>query len=167
MSNPHDDIPSVAEAKAKAAAEEQRARHLEATDFITGAKKFAAQFGGLLKAAEALEGIESMKRAEQEARAALDATKEELAVLSGQRDDKLQKLREDIEGGLRVKYNEAESLLARQHTLANEAMTLTADIAEKRKVLTDLERRADIAESRHHDVLGKLTALRGSIPSAA
>jgi chromosome segregation ATPase len=166
MPNPTDDIPSVAEAKAKAAAEEQQALH-QATTVIGQAKRFVRDFGALLQASEWLAEAEAAQRTRGEVQQQTDRMREELAVLSGQRDTELQKLTARIETGLKAQYAESEALLARQHTLANEVMAATADLAEKRKVLTDLERRTDTAEARHRDVLGKLSSLRGSIPSAA
>jgi chromosome segregation ATPase len=130
---------------------------------INQAKSFATQFGALLTAADKLEEFSDLKRAENEARAAVKKVQGELAVLKGEQGAAYQRIYDAIEAELKFKYSESEKLLADEAILRTSVKGLEEKRADLQRKLEDLERRIGQAEGRFGDVSNKIAVLRTSL----
>jgi chromosome segregation ATPase len=80
-------------------------------DILSDAKKFAAQFGAFMRAAEMLGHIQSLDRATAEAQSRLDTIRREETQLNEKREAELREARARIVGAIEKDKQEAKNIL--------------------------------------------------------
>jgi chromosome segregation ATPase len=132
-------------------------------ELVAQARAFAQQFGALMQVAAMLDQVGSLRDELEALTVERDRAKHELNVLWGERDGELQKLTEQIETGLKAKYDEAERVLAREAEARKSLQNLSEELMDRRRKLTSMEQAIMRAEGQYGAINEKLSQLRGSI----
>jgi chromosome segregation ATPase len=134
-------------------------------ELVEQARSFSKQFGSLMQVAGMLDQVGSLREELEALAVERDRATHELNVLWGERDGELQKLTEQIEAGLKAKYDEAERVLAQEAAARKSLQDLGEDLVDRRRKLTSLEQAIMRAEGQYGEISTKLARLRGAIPA--